>query len=88
MKEKCPRCGDFEYERGYSTRNIGCGCMIVGPIIIGGAAVYGLSDTVGTYLMLISFLIGLAIVIKSYIKPDQTIEWTCKKCGFSQTHEF
>jgi|TARA_B110000908_G_C10224001_1_gene436885 hypothetical protein len=88
MKQQCPNCKQFEYERGYSTRNIGCGCMIVLPIIIGGASVYGLGDSAGSLLMLISFLIGLAIVIKSYIKPDQTIEWKCNQCNFSQTHEF
>ena len=55
MKQQCPNCKQFEYERGYSTRNIGCGCMIVLPIIIGGASVYGLGDSAGSLLMLISF---------------------------------
>lgn len=88
MKQQCPNCKEFEYEEGYSTRKTGCLVMIVLPLIIGGASAYvGMRQSTLGYLTIASIIIGIIIVLKSFIKPDKTIQWSCNKCKFSQEHK-
>ena len=87
MKEECPRCNEYEYESSYSNRRLGYLIMIVGPLVIGGGAAYsGMSDGMVGYLTIGAIILGLFIILISYLKPQKTISWTCKKCGFTQIH--
>ena len=61
-----------EYEYESSYSNRQLGCLIM---IVG-------------YLTIGALILGLFIILMSYLRPQKTIDWTCKKCGFTQTHEF
>jgi hypothetical protein len=88
MKQQCPNCKEFEYEKGYSTRKMGCLIMVIGPIIIGGGSIYSrMSESTFGILVTGAIIIGLVVVLISFIKPDQSIRWSCNKCKFSQEHE-
>ena len=89
MKKQCPRCNEYEYESSYSNRQLGCLIMIVVPLVIGGGAAYsGMSDDMVGYLTIGALILGLFIISMSYLRQQKTLDWTCKKCGFTQTHEF
>jgi predicted RNA-binding Zn-ribbon protein involved in translation (DUF1610 family) len=86
---KCDNCGDYTYSSSYSTRSVGFGLMFLVPLIVGGAASYTyISDDMIVFLTLGSASIGLLVVIYSFIFRQKTIEWSCSKCGFRQTHDY
>ena len=63
--------------------------MIVVPLVIGGGAAYsGMSDDMVGYLTIGALILGLFIILMSFLRPQKTIGGTCKKCGFTQAHEF
>ena len=63
--------------------------MFLIPLIAGGTSVYaGIGDEMIAWITLGSFSLGLLIVIYSFIFRQKTIEWSCSKCGFRQTHNY
>ena len=91
MKEKCPNCGEYKLERQTTLR--GCGLILLFglPIILivvvpGSSALYwGNIDFEDVGLTtLISMILGLLILIFSYIKPQKTINYKCDHCNYQE----
>tara|TARA_B100001093_G_scaffold493770_1_gene536300 strand:- start:157 stop:441 length:285 start_codon:yes stop_codon:yes gene_type:complete len=93
MKYECPNCNQFTYEKGWSKRGLGWRLLVGLPLfsllIPGASAFYGGDvsfEDIGI-IILASMIIGLLIIIYSYISPQKTINYKCSNCGFNQEHE-
>ena len=92
MKYECPNCEQFKYEQQTSVRGCGWRLFIVVPLfsllIPGASSFYG-GDTsfedMGI-IVLLSMLIGIIIIIISYLFPQKTINYKCSNCEFEQEH--
>jgi ssDNA-binding Zn-finger/Zn-ribbon topoisomerase 1 len=93
MKYECPNCKQFKYEKGWS--NSGCGwILLLGlPIFIGmipgASGFYGGTVDMGifVYIIPLSMIIGVIVLIFSFISPQKTIDYTCSNCNFTQKHK-
>jgi hypothetical protein len=93
MKHECPNCKQFKYEKGWSNRGCGCILLIVVPIftlmIPGASGFYGGNVDIGDFgfIVLLSMIIGVIVIIFSFISPQKTINYKCSNCDFEQEHE-
>ena len=93
MKHKCPNCKQFKYEKGWSNRGCGWILLIGVPLfsllIPGASAFYGGEMSFGEMggIILISMIIGVIVLIFSFISPQKTINYKCSNCDFEQEHE-
>jgi hypothetical protein len=93
MKYECPRCKQFTYEKGMSNRGAGCMFLVVLPILIGmipgAAGFYGGTVDMEIFFFIIplSMIIGVIVIIYSFISPQKTINYKCSNCDFEQEHE-
>jgi len=93
MKYECPHCKQFTYEKGMSNR--GCGWILLfgvpffSLLIPGASSFYG-GDTsfedMGPFV-LVSMIIGIIVVLFSFISPQKTIDYKCSNCKFTQKHK-
>tara|TARA_B110000003_G_scaffold29493_1_gene27785 strand:+ start:1660 stop:1944 length:285 start_codon:yes stop_codon:yes gene_type:complete len=93
MKYECPNCKQFTYEKGMSNRGCGWILLIGVPffcLLVPGASEFyggGVSfDDMGA-LILISMIIGVIVLLFSFISPQKTIDYTCSNCKFTQKHK-
>jgi len=92
MKYECPNCKQFKYEKGVSNRGCGWRLLIGLPILIlmipGASGFYGGTVDMGIFLFIIplSMIIGVIVIIFSFISPQKTIDYTCSNCKFTQKH--
>ena len=92
MKYQCPNCEQFKYEQQTFVRGCGWRLFIVISLFLllipGASSFYG-GDTsfedMGI-IVLLSMLIGIIIIIISYISPQKTINYKCSNCEFEQEH--
>ena len=90
---KCPNCSQFKFKKEMS--QMGCGLLLIfgTPILAimtqGGSEFYGGSTTFSSLsgIVLVSFIIGVIIVIISFISPQKTVTYKCENCGFKQTYD-
>ena len=92
MKYECPRCKQFTYETGMSNRGAGCMFLVVLPILIGmipgAAGFYGGTVDMEIFFFIIplSMIIGVIVIIYSFISPQKTINYRRSNCEFEQKH--
>ena len=93
MKQQCPRCGQFKFEKIWSRRGCGLFLMFGVPLfslffVPGASSFYGGNTSVEdmTLLILVSFIIGIIIFIFSLISPEKTITFKCSNCDFQETY--
>lgn len=92
MKQKCPNCGEFKYEKTWG--RVGCGWFlligipIIGMMSPGMSEFYGGSTTFSDLsgLITISMGLGLLILISSLFFPSKTVTYKCKNCDFEETY--
>lgn len=90
---ECPNCGQFKYKKQMSVRGCGWRLLLVVPIL--GLFVPGGSNYFGGYtsfndmwgIIFWSIIIGIIIIIISYISPQKKIQYKCDNCEFEQEHE-
>lgn len=93
MKYECPRCKQFTYKKGMSNRGAGCMFLLGLPILIGmipgAAGFYGgtVDMEIFTFIIPLSMIIGVIVIIYSFISPQKTINYKCSNCDFEQEHE-
>jgi hypothetical protein len=92
MKHECPNCKQFTYEKGWSNRGCGWILLLGLPILIGmmpgASGFYGGTVDIGFLVSIIplSMIIGVIVIIFSYISPQKIIDYTCSNCKFTQKH--
>lgn len=92
MKHKCPNCGEFKYEAGWTRKGCGFSLVFLVPILSlltpGMSSFYGgrtsFSDMIP--FTLISILVGIVVIVYSYIVPQKTISYKCSNCNYTATH--
>lgn len=90
---ECPNCGQFKYKKQMSVRGCGWRLLLIVPIISllipGGSRYHGgnmsFNDVGGIAFW--SIVIGIFIIIISYISPQKKIQYKCDNCEFEQEHE-
>jgi len=93
MKYECPNCKQFTYKKGMSNRGCGFILLIGVPLFIGmipgASGFYGGTVDMGffVYIIPLSIIIGLIVIIYSFISPQKTIDYKCSNCDFEQKHE-
>lgn len=92
MKEKCPNCGQFKFEKSWG--RVGCGWFLLLGVPIIGMMIPGMSDFYGgnssfsdiSDLVVISMGIGIIILVFSIFFPSKTISYKCSNCDFEQIY--
>jgi hypothetical protein len=93
MKHQCPNCKQYTYKKGWSNRGCGWTLLLGVPILIlmmpGAAGFYGgtVDMEISGFFILLSMIIGVIVIIYSFISPQKTINYTCSNCDFTQEHE-
>ena len=93
MKHKCPNCGEFKYEAGWTKRGCGFGLVFLVPILSlltpGMSSFYGGRTSFNDMIpfTIISIIVGIIVIGYSYIVPQKTISYKCSNCNYSATHE-
>ena len=90
---KCPNCNQFKYKKAMSNRGCGWILLIVVPIftlmIPGASGFYGGNVDIGDFgfIVLLSMIIGVIVIIFSFLSPQKTINYKCSNCDFEQKHK-
>jgi|TARA_B110000211_G_scaffold223258_1_gene272896 hypothetical protein len=93
MKHECPKCKQYTYEKGWSNRGCGWILLLGLPIFIGmipgASGFYGgtVDMEIFVFIIPLSMIIGVIVIIFSFISPQKTIDYKCSNCEFTQKHE-
>lgn len=91
MKHECPNCKQFKYEKAMSSR--GCGWILLIGVPIFGLMMPGMAGFYGGVvegvagISFVSMIIGLIVIVISFLSPQKTINYKCSNCNFEQEHE-
>lgn len=92
MKEKCPNCGQFKFEKSWG--RVGCGFFlllgvpIISLLVPGSSSFYG-GNTLFEDMISFVFIcmgLGLLILVFSMFSPSKTITYKCSNCNFKQIY--
>lgn len=92
MKHKCPNCGEFKYEAGWTKSGCGVALIFIFPIIAlltpGMSSFYGGSMSFNQIIpvVLVSIVVGVILVVGSFLFPQKTITYKCSNCNYSAIH--
>ena len=89
---ECPNCGQFKYKKQMSVRGCGWRLLLIVPILsllLPGASRYhggnmSFKDVGGITFWAI--ILGIFIVVISYVSPQKKIQYKCENCEFEQEH--
>lgn len=92
MKQQCPHCGQFKFEKTWSRR--GCALFLMFGIPLFSLLIPGASDFYGGNssfeemfpFIVGSFTLGIIIFIFSLLFPSKTITYRCSNCDFQETY--
>lgn len=93
MKHQCPNCKKFTYEKEMSNRGCGFyllfGVPLLSLLVPGASSFYGgdISFEEMFPFMVVSMIVGIIVVLFTFIFPQKTIDYKCSNCEFTQKHE-
>ena len=92
MKHKCPNCGEFKFEEKLGKVSIGSSIIlfsILGFLFTpGGSKYHGGDISFGDVggISLLGILIGVLIIIYSFVFPIKTVTYKCKNCDYQKKY--